>query len=61
MHLLVQGRRRAHAGGPLGIQLPRRLAEKVSQESVIPEPDNSSQDDRGGADDHGEGHEGRGK
>jgi hypothetical protein len=45
--------------GPLG--LPWRLAEKVAQESVTPEPDNSRQDHRGGADDHGDGNEGRGE
>jgi hypothetical protein len=45
--------------GPLG--LLRRLTEKVSQESVTPEPDNRSQDDHGGADDHGDGHKGRGE
>ena len=45
--------------GPLGLLW--RLAEKVSQESVTPEPDNRSQDDRGGADDHGDGNKGRGE
>jgi hypothetical protein len=38
-----------------------RLTEKVSQESVTPEPNNSSQDDRGGADYHGDGNRGRGE
>ena len=56
---LVQGRRRAHAGGPLGIQLPRRLTEKVSQESVTSEPNNGSQDNHGGADYRGDRNKGR--
>jgi len=30
------------SGGPLGVQLPRRLAEKVPQESVTSESNNSS-------------------
>ena len=42
--------------GPLGLLW--RLPEKVSQESVKSEPDNNSQDHRGGADDHGDGHKG---
>ena len=29
-------------GGPLGVQLPRRLTEKVPQESVTSKPNNSS-------------------
>ena len=45
--------------GPLGIQLPRRLTEKVSQESITSEPNNSSQDSHGGADYHGNGNKGR--
>lgn len=44
---------------PLGLLW--RVTEKVSQESVTPEPNDSSQDDRGGADDHGEGNKGRGE
>ena len=44
---------------PLGLLW--RLTEKVSQERVTSEPDNSSQDDRGGADDHGDGNKGRGE
>jgi hypothetical protein len=59
--LLVQGRRRAHTGEPLGIQLPRRLTEKVSQESVTSEPNNGSQDNHGGANYRGEGNKGRGE
>jgi hypothetical protein len=51
----------AYLVGPLGIQLPRRLTEKVSQESVTSEPNNSSQDDHGGADYRGEGNKGRGE
>jgi hypothetical protein len=45
--------------GPLGIQLPRRLTEKVSQESITSEPNNSSQNSHGGADYHGNGNKGR--
>ena len=44
--------------GPLGIQLPRRLTEKVSQESITSEPNNSSHS-HGGADYHGNGNKGR--
>jgi hypothetical protein len=49
----------AYLVGPLGVQLPRRLTEKVSQESVTSEPDNSSQDNHGGADYYGNGNKGR--
>jgi hypothetical protein len=49
----------AYLVGPLGVQLPRRLTEKVSQESVTSEPNNSSQDNHGGADYHGNGNKGR--
>jgi hypothetical protein len=45
--------------GPLGIQLPRRLTEKVSQESITSEPNNSSEDNHGGADYHSNGNKGR--
>jgi hypothetical protein len=49
----------AYLVGPLGIQLRRRLTEKVSQESITSEPNNSSQDNCGGADYHGNGNKGR--
>jgi hypothetical protein len=45
--------------GPSGLLW--RLTEKVAHESVTPEPDNSGQDDRGGADDHGDGNKRRGE
>jgi mannosyltransferase OCH1-like enzyme len=51
----------AYLVGPLGIQLPRRLTEKVSQESVTSESNNSRQDNHGGADYRGDGNKGRGK
>jgi hypothetical protein len=49
----------AYLVGPLGIQLRRRLTEKVSQESITSEPNNSSQDNCGGADYHGNGNKSR--
>ena len=51
----------AYLVGPVGVQLPRRLTEKVSQESVTSEPNNSSQDDHCAADYHGDGNKGRGE
>ena len=47
------------AEGPLGIQLPRRLTEKVSQELVTSEPNNGSQDNHGGAEYRGDRNKGR--
>jgi hypothetical protein len=49
----------AYLVGSLGIQLPWRLTEKVSQESVTSEPNNNSQDNHGSADYHGDGNKGR--
>ena len=51
----------AYPSRPLGVQLPRRLTEKVSQEPITPEPNNSSQNDHGAADYHGDGSKGRGE
>ena len=51
----------AYLVGPLGIQLPWRLTEKVSQEPVTPKPNDSSQDDYCAAGYHGEGSKGRGE
>ena len=51
----------AYLVGPLGIQLRRRLTEKVPQESITSEPNNGSQDNHGGANYRGEGNKGRGE
>jgi hypothetical protein len=63
MHVVPPGGklRRPYLVGPLGVQLPRRFTEKVSQESVTSEPNNSSQDDHCAADYHGDGNKGRGE
>ena len=57
MHTVPLGRKlRRPIWWDLGVQLPRRLSEKVTSE-----PNNSSQDGRGGADYHGDGNKGRGE
>ena len=62
MHTVPLGRKlRRPIWWDLGVQLPRRLSEKVSQEVVTSEPNNSSQDDHCAANYHGDGNEGRGE
>jgi hypothetical protein len=51
----------AYPWRPLGVQLPWRLTEKVSQESVTAEPNDSCQDDHCAAEYDGNGNKRRGE